>query len=103
MTERQYHLHDGKKGAALTVRIIPRARKNEVAEILNDGTIKIRLVNAADDQNLNRNLQEFLAGVLQIPAGRIDVVAGLKGLDKLITVLDLDADALQERIIKKLS
>jgi len=103
VTERQYHLHDGKKGAALTVRIIPRARKNEVAEILNDGTIKIRLVNAADDQNLNRNLQEFLAGVLQIPAGRIDVVAGLKGLDKLITVLDLDADALQERIIKKLS
>ena len=103
MTERNYHLHDGKKGAALTVRIIPRARKNEVAEILNDGTIKIRLVNAADDQNLNRNLQEFLAGVLQIPAGRIDVVAGLKGLDKLITVLDLDADVLQERIIKKLS
>jgi len=103
VTERQYHLHDGKKGAALTVRVIPRSSKNELAEILNDGTVKIRLVNAANDQKLNRNLQEFLAGVLQVPAGRIDIVAGLNGLDKLITVLDLDADVLQERILKKLS
>ncbi len=103
MTERHYHLHDGKKGAALTVRVIPGARKNEVAEILNDGTLKIRLVNTADDQKLNRNLREFLAGVLQIPAGRIDIVAGLGGLDKLITVLDLDASVLQERILKKIS
>ena len=33
MAHREYNLHDGKKGAAIGVRVTPRARKDEIAEI----------------------------------------------------------------------
>jgi uncharacterized protein len=100
---RQFHLHNGKKGAALAVRVIPRASKNEIAEVLNEGTVKVRLTVAANDATLNKVLIEFLAETLAIPHSRLDIVAGLNGLDKLITILDLDAATVQERILKQMS
>jgi len=100
---RHYHLHDGKKGAALAVRVIPRSSKNEIAEILNDSTVKIRLTPSADSKKLNQTLLEFLSDVLGVPAGRMEVVAGLDGLDKLVTVLDLDAVTVHQHIIHKMS
>lgn len=103
MESRQYHLHNGQKGAALAVRVIPRGSKNEIVEILNDSTIKIRLTSAADDKKLNQVLLEFLSEVLGVPAGRMEVVAGVNGMDKLVTVLDLDAATVQQKIISRLS
>jgi uncharacterized protein len=100
---RSFHLHDGKKGAALAVRVIPRSSRNEIAEVLHDGTVKVRLTLAADDQKLNQELVNFLADTLDVPRNRLDVVAGVGGLDKLVSVLDLDASSVQARIIKKLS
>ena len=43
MTPRDFHLHDGKKGAALALRVTPRASKNEIVEVLSDGTVKVHL------------------------------------------------------------
>lgn len=103
MESRSFHLHDGKKGAALAVRIVPRSSRNEVAEVLNDGTVKIRLKSPADDKKLNQELVKFLADTLSVPQNRIDVVAGLSGLDKLVSVLDLDANTVHEKIIAQLS
>ena len=103
MGKRSYHLHDGKKGAALAVRVIPRSSRNEVAEILDDGTVMIRLTNPAEDPMLNQALVKFLSALLHLPAERMDVVAGENGLDKLVSILDLDASTVQERIIKKMS
>ena len=103
MGSRHYHLHDGKKGAALAVRVIPRSSKNEIAEILNDSTVKIRLTPSADDKKLNQTLLDFLSAVLGVPVGRMEVVAGQTGLDKLVTILDLDAATVHQHIIQKMS
>ncbi len=103
MGSRHYHLHDGKKGAALAVRVIPRSRKNEIAEILNDSTVKIRLTPSADDKKLNQTLLDFLSEVIGVPAARMEVVAGTSGLDKLVTILDLDAARVHQLIISKMS
>lgn len=102
MDSRNFILHDGKKGAALAIRIIPRSSRNEVAEILHDGTVKVRLKVAADDQKLNQELINFLAETLSVPRNRVDIVAGLSGLDKLVSVLDLDAASLHARILENL-
>src|SRR3972149_4486436 len=40
---RKFKLHGGKSGSALTVRVTPRARRTEVAEILEDGTSRVRV------------------------------------------------------------
>jgi hypothetical protein len=94
---------DGKKGAALAVRIIPRSSKNEVAEVLNDSTVKVRLTASANDANLNKILLDYLAEILAVPHNRLDIVAGQTGLDKIISILDLDPSTVQERILKRMS
>jgi uncharacterized protein YggU (UPF0235/DUF167 family) len=103
MSNREYRLHDGKKGAALAIRITPRASKNEVAEIQRDGTVRIRLTASSNDEQANAALLEFLADVLDISASQMEVIAGTAGRDKLVSIIDLDAETVHQRILKRLS
>lgn len=103
MPNRKFHLHDGKKGAALGVRIIPRAKKNEVAEVLKDGTIRVRLQAAPNqDDEINQLLAELLSTVLGVPNRQIEVVAGQSGRDKLVSILNIDAQDVQQKIMASL-
>jgi uncharacterized protein len=103
MSNKEYHLHSGKKGAALAVRITPKASQNEIVEILADGTIKIRLMAAAGDGKTNEALVNYLADVLEIPPSKVEIIAGENGVDKLVSVLDIDADMVHQRILRRLS
>jgi uncharacterized protein YggU (UPF0235/DUF167 family) len=102
MTDRNFHLHDGQKGAALAIRITPRATHNQVTEILHDGTIRIRLTAAPGDE-VNSVLKEFLANILNVPESTIDVVAGQTGRDKLVSILNLDSKVAHRKIIEHLA
>ena len=102
MSERQFRLHGGKKGSALAVRVTPRASRNEIVEMLDDGTIKVRLASPPVDNEANRALIEFLADILGVPKSRLDIVAGLTGRDKLIAVLDMDVETAHQRIVAHL-
>ena len=103
MPPRQYHIHDAKTGAALAIRVTPRASHNEVSEILNDGTVKIRLTAPPVEGKANEALVEFLSEVLEVPRSRIEIVAGQTGRDKLVSILDLDAQTVHERILRMLA
>jgi uncharacterized protein len=102
-SERKFKLHNGQSGAAITVRVTPKASRNEIVEIMNDGTVKVRLITPLDEAQTNQTLVNYLAEVLEIPASQIEVVAGHSEKDKLITVLNLDTTIVQERILKHLS
>lgn len=102
MAVQKYHLHDGKGGAALAVRITPRARKNEIVEVQNDGTVRIRLTASAVEDIANPALIAFLAEVLEIPPANLEIVAGKAGKDKLISILDMDAEMVHKRILSHL-
>jgi uncharacterized protein YggU (UPF0235/DUF167 family) len=100
---RKFHLHNGKLGSALAVRVTPRSRRNEIAEILNDGTVRIRLTASGDELEINQALVDYLAEILAVPRERLEIVAGTSGKDKLVSILDLDSAEVQERILRKLS
>jgi uncharacterized protein len=102
MDARNFHLHGGKAGSALAVRIIPRSRQNEIAEILSDGTIKIHLTPPSTGAKANEVLLEFLAEVLKIPAAKVEIVAGMDGTDKLVSVLDLDSETVHQRVLSRM-
>jgi uncharacterized protein YggU (UPF0235/DUF167 family) len=99
MSNRTFHLHDGKRGAALAVRVTPRATANKVTELMNDGTVKVHLAAAPVDDEINTELLKFLADVLGVSKSRLDIVAGLLGRDKLISVIDMDAESAHNRIL----
>jgi uncharacterized protein (TIGR00251 family) len=100
--KRNYDLHDGKFGSAITVHITPKASKNEITEILNDGTIKIHLMTATVEDQANQVLVQFLAAALKITPASIEIVAGQSGKDKLVSILGLDSSVVHQRIIKYL-
>ncbi len=99
MPKRDFHLHDGKAGSAIAVRVTPRASRNKISELLPDGTIKIHIAAPPVDGEANEALIRFLADVLNVPKSRLEIVAGQSGRDKLISVLDMDADTAHKRIL----
>ncbi len=103
MSERKFNLHNGKKGSALAVRVTPRASRNEIVGLLEDGTIKVRIAAPPSDNESNETLITFLAEVLGVPTSRLDIVAGLTGRDKLVSIIDMDAETAHQRILAHVS
>ena len=96
---REYVLHDGKRGSALALRVTPRASRNQIAGVLNDGTVKVSIAAEPDDENLNKEVVAFLAEVLGVPKSRVEVVAGESGRDKLVSIMDMDVETAHQRIV----
>ncbi|HUF38286.1 MAG TPA: DUF167 domain-containing protein [Anaerolineales bacterium] len=99
---KNFQLHDGKKGAALAVHVIPRAQHDEIVEMSGDGSVRVRLNSPADDESLNENLLVFLSGVLSVGREKLEIVAGHTGRNKLVSVLDMSSQVAQERILSRL-
>ena len=96
---RKYELHSGQRGSALAVRITPRASRNQIVGVLDDGTIKVYLVSDPSADELNTELLSYLAEVLGVPKSRVEVVAGENGRDKLVSVMDMDVETAQQRVL----
>lgn len=103
MPKRRYAMHGGQKGSALAIRVTPRASKNEISEILSDGTVKIRLTAPPVEGKANAALIAFLAEVIGVPQSKIEIVAGETGRDKLVSILDMDPTTVHQRILQHLS
>jgi len=102
MKVRNYHLHDGQKGAALAIRVTPRASKNEIVDILSDGTVKIQLTAPPVEGQANEALVKFLSKVLDVPISSLEIVAGDTGRDKLVSIKDLDAEVVHHKILENI-
>lgn len=100
---KKLQIHGGQTGAALAIRVTPRATKDEIQEIQSDGMVRIRLMASGKDQEINQALLRFLAMVLGVEVSKIEIVAGQEGLDKLVSVLDMDPTEVQKKIIRNLS
>jgi hypothetical protein len=51
------------------------------------------------DNEANEQLIAFLADVLSVAKSRIEIVAGMTGRDKLVSILDMDNDTVHQRIL----
>jgi uncharacterized protein (TIGR00251 family) len=96
---RNFHLHDGKTGSALALRVTPRSSRNQIVGVLNDGTIKVHIAAPPADDDANKELLSFLSEVLGVSKSKIEIVAGLSGRDKLISVLEMDTETAHQRIL----
>jgi uncharacterized protein (TIGR00251 family) len=94
--ERKFKITDARGGAAFTVRVVTRARQREIVGIQDDGALKIRLTNAPDAAN--EELVKFLAEKLQVSLSQIEIVAGEKGREKIITVEGIAPGVVDERL-----
>lgn len=99
---RRFRFHNGLYGSAMTVHVTPRGRKNELAGILPDGTLKVRLTAPPVEGAANKALLELLAKVLGVRVNALEIIGGEKGRDKIVSIVDLDAPTVEERVRKHL-
>lgn len=104
MPKRSFRLHDGQHGSALAIRVTPKASRNAIVGVLDDGTIKVHLTAPPVEGEANQALLDFLAEVLDVPKYPPRRSSpGDNGRDKLISVLDMDAQTVHKRILAHLS
>jgi len=84
---------DAPDEVTLSVRIQPRASKNEAVRLENGG-LKIRLTAPPVDGAANEALVKFLAHAFSIAKSRVEIVSGHTSRDKIVRVVGVSvADA----------
>ena len=101
MIGRKFNFHDGEKGSALAVRIATGKEKQKIAKILDDGTVVVNL--SGKTKNLNQELIKFLSKELNIAQRKFDIIAGAESKEKLISVLDVGSEEIQELVLSNLA
>jgi uncharacterized protein YggU (UPF0235/DUF167 family) len=101
MIGREFRFHDGKKGSALAIRVSAGGEETQFTKVLRDGTVLVTIQGHPD--NINQVLIDFLAKQLQLPVTQFDVIAGIDGEDKLISILETAPERVQQLVLKKLS
>ena len=69
----------------LSIRIQPRASKNEIVAMANGG-LKIRLTAPPVDGAANEALVKFLAETLSIPKSHVEIVSGHTSRAKIVRI-----------------
>lgn len=100
MIGRKFNFHDGEKGSALAVRVVTGKEKQKIAKILNDGTVVVNLFGKT--KNINKELIKFLSKELKIAQKQFDIIAGEESNEKLVSVLDIGSDEIQELVLSNL-
>jgi hypothetical protein len=75
-----------KKPRYLRIKVIPKSQKNEVIEIMDDETIKIRIKAVPEKGKANKELISFLSKELELKKEAFKIISGEHDQLKLIKI-----------------
>ena len=93
---------DGKAGAVIAVRVVPRSQKSGIVEIMDDGVIKIRLVSPPIEGKANDELIKIISKTIHCPKSAIEIISGFSAKTKIIAIYGFDPDKVNQIIHQKL-
>ena len=70
----------------LTVKVVPRAKRTELAGTMADGALKIRLAAVPEDGKANTELCRFLASHYGVPLSAVTIPAGATSTRKQVRI-----------------
>jgi hypothetical protein len=70
----------------LKVKVIPRSPRSEIAGVMADGTVKVRIRAAPEGGKANRELCGFLAGHFGVPKSNVEIVSGAASTRKVVRI-----------------
>ena len=100
MSDRSFKITSAQGGTAFPVHVVPRASKNEVKGRYGDA-VKIRLTAPPVEGAANEALLHFLAEQLGVPVRQIEIVSGTSSRDKLVCVVGLTPEEVEQRLALK--
>jgi len=77
--------NESPSSATLTLRIQPRASKNGIV-IMEDGSLKIRLIAPPVDGAANESLVKFLSDILSVAKSSVEIVSGHTSREKVVRI-----------------
>ncbi len=86
--------------ATLSVRLQPRASKNEVVGF-KEGILYLRLTAPPVENTANRALEAFVADLLGVRKSQVSVIQGQKSRDKVLEILGLSSKQVHDRLSGK--
>lgn len=95
MTDKEHSFTDGVTGSAVTVKVIPRAAKDEITGVQDDGIIKMRVTTQRGDASANPTVIRLLSKQFKVPEDRFEIVAGHSATQKLVSVEGLSVNDIQ--------
>ena len=88
---------DTPEGILITIRVIPRAGRSEIAGT-RGGAFLVRLNAPPVDGAANAELIRVLAAVLDVPKRAITIVTGERSRNKRVRVAGLDVETAEARL-----
>ena len=85
-------------GVTLSVRIQPRASKNEAVRLENGG-LKIRLTAPPVDGAANEALVKFLADRFSVAKSQVEIVSGHTSRDKIVRVNGVSGEGAESLLL----
>jgi uncharacterized protein len=86
-----------KSGTILSVRLTPRASRDEVTGVV-EGALRIRLQAPPVDGKANKALLRFLADLLDLPPSSLAILSGDTGRNKRILIPSLTEEQVREKL-----
>ncbi len=90
-------VHAISQGVALTVRVLPRASRNQVVGV-EQGAIKIKLTAPPVEGAANAALIDFIADWLGVRKSAVSIISGDKARHKRVAVAGLTVEAVQQKL-----
>ena len=84
----------------MKVRIIPRAKQNQISAVLENGTFKIRVQAPPVDGKANKAVIKYLSKILDINRSRIHIVGGEKAREKMISFDGYKIDQIESKLLE---
>lgn len=90
-------LSSSPEGILLKVRVVPGAKKSEVAGELA-GRLKVRLQAPPVEGKANRELLKFLAGALGLKKNRVSLAGGERSREKSVLLAGISMEDARQRL-----
>ena len=86
--------------ATLSVRVQPRASRNEVAGLVGE-TLKIKLTAPPVEGAANEACLDFLAKLLDLAPSRLAITQGERSRNKVVRITGLTQEEVHARLLRK--
>ena len=90
-------LKESNGAVTFQVRVVPRSSKNQIVAAAGEA-IKVRLTAPPVDGKANEALIKFLAEILEVSRGQIEIISGEKSKQKTMRVRGITIAQIKEKI-----
>jgi uncharacterized protein (TIGR00251 family) len=82
----------------IRVKVVPRAKRDQISGIMQDGSLKIRLAAPPVDGKANKSLIKLLEEAFNLPGGSVAISSGSHSRKKVVTIQGMSISQYQQFI-----